>query len=324
MGDRAVVTGGAGFLGTHLCLRLVEFGHDVVCIDDLSTGAPMNVAGLEAAGVTVVRHDVVDPLPVAGPVSLVAHLACPPSPTYYLRHGIDTLRCAADGTRHALELAGDRGARCVIASTSEIYGDPLEHPQTELYRGNVDPTGPRSVYDEGKRYAEALAVAHHRERGTDVGIARIFNTYGPRMRADDGRMIPTFIAQALAGDPLTVSGDGQQTRSLCYVDDLVDGLMALADSSVGVPVNLGNPVEMTVREVAEAVCDAVGVPVDLVHGPAAPDDPVRRRPDIGRADTLLGWRPRVGLVDGLARTVAWFAGQPGRVSPPSGASTSPV
>ncbi|MGC5245974.1 UDP-glucuronic acid decarboxylase family protein [Gordonia sp. DT219] len=307
--QRVLVTGGAGLIGHRLCTRLLARGAQVVCVDDLSTGSEANLTDLcDDDGFTLIRHDVVDPLPALGAVDLVFHLACPPSPEYYLGRPVHTIRCASEGTRNTLEVARRSGARYVLASTSEVYGDPAQHPQVESYWGNVNSVGPRSVYDEGKRYAEALTMAYAREYGTDTSIARIFNTYGPGMRVDDGRVVPAFIDAALDGRPLTVFGDGTQTRSLCYVDDTVDGLMALGDSSWRDPVNIGNPHEMTVLDLAEIIVDATGGSMSVEHHPARVDDPVRRCPDIGVARRELKWTPRVSAEEGLRRTVSWFVG----------------
>lgn len=304
---RAVVTGGAGFLGSHLCTRLREAGTEVVAVDNLVTGSADNVAHLaDDPGFRLVRADVTDGIDVPGPVDLVLHFASPASPPDYLRLPVETLRVGSLGTEHALRLARDRGARFLLASTSEVYGDPRVHPQTEDYWGNVNPVGPRSVYDEAKRYGEALTTAYRTAEGVDTALVRIFNTYGPRMRPHDGRAIPTFIRQALAGEPLTVAGDGSQTRSVCYVDDLVSGVLALAASGRPGPVNIGNPTELSVRRIAEDVVAATGSrsPVELIERPV--DDPEVRRPDTTLARTLLGWEPQVPWEEGLARTVAWF------------------
>jgi dTDP-glucose 4,6-dehydratase len=301
--------GGGGFLGSHLCDRLLDRGDQVVCVDDFSTGRPENVAHLsEHRGFTLVEADVSASLPVDGPVDGVLNLASPASPPDYLARPLATLAVGSEGTRRGLELAERHGARFLLASTSEVYGDPEVHPQTEAYWGNVNPIGPRSVYDEAKRFAEALTMAHHRERGTNIGIARIFNTYGPRLRPDDGRVVSNFLFQALAGEPLTVYGDGSQTRSLCYVADEVGGLVALLDAEITGPVNIGNPDEYTVLELAQVVIDLTGSGSTIVHRPLPLDDPTRRRPDISLARRALGWEPTTGLKDGLAQTAAYFDG----------------
>ena len=306
-GRRVVVTGGAGFLGSHLCELLLGRGDEVVCVDDFSTGRRENVAALEGRpGFELLRADVSRGLEVDGRVDAVAHLACPASPPHYLARPLETLEVCSEGTRRALALAHDAGARFVLASTSEVYGDPEEHPQSEAYWGHVNPVGPRSVYDEGKRYAEALAMAWRRAKGTDVGIVRIFNTYGPRLRPDDGRVVSNFLVQALAGEPLTVYGDGTQTRSLCYVDDLVDGIARMLDADHAGPVNLGNPDEYTMLELARVVLELTGSASALRHLPLPVDDPTRRRPDITLAAELLGWRPTTPLEDGLRRTAAYL------------------
>ncbi|RSM88610.1 epimerase [Kibdelosporangium aridum] len=298
--DRAVVTGGAGFLGSHVCAELVRRGTRVVCVDDFRTSTPDNLRGLlDDPAFELRQEDVCEPFDVPGEVGLVLHLACPASPADYLRAPVQTMRSGGFGTLHSLELALRKQSRFVVASTSEVYGDPLEHPQAESYWGNVNPIGPRSVYDEAKRFGEALTAAFHREHAARTGIVRIFNTYGPRMRAGDGRMIPTFFRQALAGEDLTVHGDGSQTRSLCYVDDLVRGLLAMAESEHTGPVNLGNPEEVTVLDVATRVIDVTGSRSRVRHVAPMTDDPRRRCPDIGLARRLLGWRPEVSLHDGL-------------------------
>jgi dTDP-glucose 4,6-dehydratase len=307
---RVLVLGGCGFVGGHLCERLLAGGAEVVSVDDLSTSAP-NAENLlrDRPGYRFVRHDITEPLTgpaLQQPVDVVFHLASPASPADYLRLPLHTLRTGALGTANALEIAEHHGARLVLASTSEVYGDPLEHPQTETYWGNVNPIGPRSVYDEAKRYAEALTFAHRRERGADVGVARIFNTYGPRMRSHDGRMVPTFIRQALAGEPITVTGSGRQTRSLCFVDDTVEGLLALARSDYPGPANIGNPHEVTVQHVAELIRDLAGAESAIEFLPAVEDDPQRRCPDIGVAHNHLGWEPRIPYREGLAQTIEWF------------------
>jgi dTDP-glucose 4,6-dehydratase len=303
---RALVTGGAGFLGSHVCERLLREGWEVTCLDSLLTGRRDNLA--DFAGGERFRFqasDVTEPLDVDGDVDAVLHMASPASPADYLRWPIETLRVGALGTLHALDLALRREATFLLASTSEAYGDPLVHPQPESYWGNVNPVGPRSVYDEAKRYAEAATMAYHRAHGLRIRIARIFNTYGPRMRRDDGRAVPTFIQQALGGKPLTVHGDGTQTRSLCYVDDLVEGLYRLLGSNLTGPVNLGNPNEITVYELASVIRDITGSTSEIVHVERPVDDPELRCPDISLAMTSLDWRPAVSLVEGLRRTIEW-------------------
>ncbi|MGY2702074.1 MULTISPECIES: UDP-glucuronic acid decarboxylase family protein [unclassified Nocardioides] len=315
-GARIVVTGGAGFLGSWLCERLVGEGATVVCVDSLVTGSRENVASLEAhPRFTVVRADVCDGIPVDGHVDMVFHLASVASPVHYLRLPLETLRTGSVGTTHALDLAARTGARFLLGSTSEVYGDPLEHPQHESYWGNVNPIGPRSVYDEAKRFAEASTAAYRRARGTDTTIARIFNTYGPRMALADGRVVPAFVQQALAGEPLTVAGDGSQTRSLCWVGDTVDGLVRLAASGEAGPVNIGGDVEITVLDLARRVIQITRSSSTIEHVPLPQDDPQVRRPDLTQAEGLLGWRPRTPLDDGLTRTIEWMAarGRPERV-----------
>ncbi len=305
-----VVTGAAGLLGSHLCRRLVAGGAEVVGVDDLSTSDGTNLADLRSdPRFGFVRADVTSGIPVDGPVDLVLHFASPASPPDYLRLPLETLRVGSAGTWHALDLAADRGARLVLASTSEVYGDPLEHPQTESYWGNVNPVGPRSVYDEAKRFAEALTAAYRRQRGADTAIVRIFNTYGPGLRPGDGRVVSNFLSAALTGKPLTIYGTGEQTRSLCYVDDLVAGVLAVAASNLAGPVNLGNPAELTVAELAETVLAVTGSSSPIEHLPLPVDDPARRRPDITFATTELGWAPVVEVRDGLARTARWMAEQ---------------
>jgi len=304
---RAVITGGAGFLGSHLAEALVADGYDVVVVDDFSTGRRENLAGLaDDPRCTVVEHDVSRGLPVAGPVDAVCHLASAASPPAYLARPFETLAVGSEGTRHALALAHAHGARFLLASTSEIYGDPLVHPQSEDYLGNVSCTGPRSVYDEAKRFAEAMTMAYHRTHGLDTKIVRIFNTYGPRMAPGDGRVVTNFIEQALAGEPLTVYGDGTQTRSFCWVDDEVRGLVALLHSGWTGPMNIGNPGEFTVLELAELVREVTGAEVPIAFAPLPQDDPTRRRPDITRAQAVLGWRPEVDLRRGIEQLVAWY------------------
>lgn len=304
---RALVTGGAGFLGSHLCERLLASGTAVVCLDDLSTGIRDNVAALvDRDDFELIEHDVMEPLPDLPPIDLVCHLATPASPADYLSHGVQTLRVGALGTAHALDAARAHGARFLLASTSDVYGDTGENPQTEDCWGRVNPIGPRSVHDEASRYAEALTMAHHREFGTDTCIARIFTTYGPRMRPTDGRMIPNFVQQALSGRPLIIHGTGMQTRSICYVDDIVRGLCALAAAGIRGPVNLGNPAERTVRDTAELVRRVLGSESPLRHIPATVDDARRRCPDITVARRELGWTPTVVAATGVCSTAEWF------------------
>ena len=303
---RAVVTGGAGLLGSHVCDRLLAEGWEVLCLDSLLTGAVDNLSeALRQPRFAFEKYDVTNYLHVEGDLDCVLHFASPASPRDYLNHPIHTLKVGALGTLHGLGLAKAKGAAFLLASTSEVYGDPLVNPQPESYWGNVNPVGPRGVYDEAKRYAEAMAMAYHRAHGIPVHIARIFNTYGPRLRIDDGRAVPTFIAQALMGESLTVHGDGTQTRSLCYVADLVEGLWRLLTSSVVGPVNLGNPEEVTINQLAELVGKVAGSASEIVHVERPEDDPTVRRPDIALAASALGWEPKIGLEEGLARTVAW-------------------
>jgi len=305
---RVVVTGGAGFLGSHLCDALVYRGDRVVCVDDLSTGSEENVAGLrDNAAFELLIADVSVAFDVDGPVDGVLHFASAASPPDYLAHPLETLAVGSEGTRHGLELAKNHGARFLLASTSEIYGDPEVHPQTESYWGNVNSVGPRSVYDEAKRFAEALTMAWHRTHGTDVGIVRIFNTYGPRLRPGDGRVVSNFLTQALDGRPLTVYGDGSQTRSLCFVSDEVAGILALLDADITGPVNIGNPDEHSMLDLARIVLEVTGSSSEIVHAPLPVDDPTRRRPDISLARSQLGWEPTVDLRDGLRRTADFFS-----------------
>ena len=304
--QRAVITGVAGFIGSHLADSLLERGCSVVGIDNLLTGSLANIRHLRDPKFEFIQHDVTREISVAGPVDLVLHWASPASPVDYLELPIPTLKVGALGTHNALGLAKAKGARFVLASTSEVYGDPLEHPQRETYWGNVNPVGPRGVYDEAKRFAEAIATAYHRYHRLDAKIVRIFNTYGPRMRLQDGRAIPNFITQALRGEEVTVYGDGSQTRSFCFISDLVRGIIALAESDVNEPVNLGNPAEMTIREIADAIISATGSRSRAVRMPLPTDDPKVRQPDITRARTLLGWEPNVSLAEGLGVTIDYF------------------
>ena len=308
MSGRIVVLGGGGFLGSHLCDQLLARGDEVVCVDDFSTGRPANVAHLVGQDrFTMVESDISRSIPVEGPVTGVFNLASPASPPDYLALPLETLAVGSEGTRRGLDLAHRNGARFLMASTSEVYGDPDVHPQSETYWGNVNPVGPRSVYDEAKRFSEALTMAYHRTLGTDVSIVRIFNTYGPRLRPDDGRVVSNFLLQAIQGEPLTVYGDGSQTRSLCFVDDEVRGLIALFDSDLVGPVNIGNPDEYTILELAETVVSLLGSSSEIIHLPLPVDDPTRRRPDITVARKELGWEPTTQLRDGLARTAAFLA-----------------
>jgi dTDP-glucose 4,6-dehydratase len=304
---RVVVTGGAGFIGSHLCERFLADGATVTCVDNLITGRRSNVERLADGGrFEFAEQNVSDGIAVDGPVDAVLHFASPASPIDYLKLPIQTLKVGALGTHNALGLAKAKGARFLLASTSEVYGDPLVHPQPESYWGNVNPIGPRGVYDEAKRFAEALTMAYHRVHGVRTRIVRIFNTIGERMRPDDGRAVPTFVAQALAGEPITVHGDGSQTRSVGYVGDLVEGIVRLLASDVVEPVNVGNPEEVTVLELARTVCRVVGVEPDIRFVERPVDDPTQRKPDITRARELLGWEPAVPLEHALARTVDWF------------------
>jgi dTDP-glucose 4,6-dehydratase len=301
------VTGGAGFLGSHLSERLLHEGYSVLCLDDFSTGSPANVAHLAEVGpFRLVRANVTDFVHVVGDVDVVLHFASPASPVDYLRMPIETLKVGSIGTLHTLGLAKEKGARFLLASTSEAYGDPQVHPQPESYWGHVNPVGPRGVYDEAKRFAEAMTMAYRRSQGVDTAIVRIFNTHGPRMRPDDGRAVPTFIRQALAGEPITVAGDGSQTRSIQYVDDLVEGCVRLLHSREAGPVNIGNPCEVSMTELALLVRELVGSASPVEYMPRPEDDPTVRRPDISLARAVLGWDPEVDLADGLRRTIDWF------------------
>ena len=311
-----MVLGGSGFLGSHLCDQLLVRGDEVVCVDNFSTGRKANVAHLaDHPGFELVEADISVGIPVDGAVTGVCNLASPASPPDYLALPLETLAVGSEGTRHGLELAGRHGARFLMASTSEVYGDPDVHPQSETYWGNVNPVGPRSVYDEAKRFSEALTMAHHRSRGTDVAIVRIFNTYGPRLRPDDGRVVSNFLLQAMRGEPLTVYGDGSQTRSLCYVEDEVRGLLALLDSDLTGPVNIGNPDEYTVIQLARTIIDLLGSTSSIEYRPLPTDDPTRRRPDITVARSALGWEPTTSLEEGLSRTATFLAQDAGLSDP---------
>jgi dTDP-glucose 4,6-dehydratase len=314
---RAVITGGAGFLGSHLCERLLAEGYQVICVDNLITGRTENIAHLlDRPDFQFLQHDVSRSFEIEGTVDAVLHFASPASPIDYLELPIQTLKVGSLGTHNTLGLAKAKRARYLLASTSEVYGDPKEHPQKESYWGNVNPVGPRGVYDEAKRFAEAMAMAYHRAHGLEVRIVRIFNTYGPRMRVRDGRVVPAFIPQALNGEPMTVFGEGKQTRSFCFVTDLVEGIWRLLNSDITTPVNIGNPQEMTILEFAETIRAAVGSSSPIVFKPLPVDDPQTRRPDITLARTRLGWEPKVALREGLESTIEYFravlAGQ-GRV-----------
>ena len=304
---RVLITGGAGFLGSHLCDRFLNEGCEVIAMDNLITGSTRNIAHLAGReGFRFIKQDVTEYLYLEGPLDAVLHFASPASPIDYLELPIQTLKVGALGTHKALGLARAKDARFLLASTSEVYGDPQVHPQPESYWGHVNPIGPRGVYDEAKRYAEALSMAYHRAHGLETRIARIFNTYGPRMRLDDGRVVPSFIGQSLRGEPLTVHGDGCQTRSFCFYSDLVEGIYRLLQSDYVEPLNLGNPQEMTILEFAELVNRIVGSQAGIVHKPLPVDDPKIRRPDVTAAQVTLGWEPKVALEDGLRQTVEWF------------------
>lgn len=304
---RVLITGGAGFIGSHLCDRLIQEGHEVLCVDNLITGTLENVAHLKGQSrFRFLQHDISKPLEVPDPLDAVLHFASPASPPDYLRYPIQTLKVGSLGTLNALGIAKAKGALFVLASTSEIYGDPEVHPQPENYWGRVNPVGPRGVYDEAKRFGEALTMAYHREHGVDTRIVRIFNTFGPKMRMNDGRAIPNFIAQALRGEPLTVYGDGSQTRSFCYIDDLIEGIVRLVKRSHHEPVNLGNPDEWTILDLAKVITQLVGNPaLQIAFRPLPVDDPKQRRPDISAMTELTGWKPRTTLRDGLSATIAW-------------------
>jgi dTDP-glucose 4,6-dehydratase len=303
---RVVITGAAGFIGSHLSEALLDRGHSVVGIDNLLTGSTRNIAHLANRDFVFIKHDVTNYIYVEGPVDAVLHWASPASPIDYLELPIPTLKVGALGTHKALGLAKAKGATFVIASTSEVYGDPLEHPQKETYWGNVNPVGPRGVYDEAKRFAEAMTMAYHRYHGVDTKIVRIFNTYGPRMRINDGRAVPAFMSQALRNEDVTVFGDGSQTRSFTYVSDLVDGIIRLMLSAEHDPINIGNPVEMTIKQIAETIIRMTGATSKIIYKPLPTDDPKQRRPDITRARTLLNWEPKVQLQEGLVKTIEYF------------------
>jgi dTDP-glucose 4,6-dehydratase len=303
---RIIVTGAAGFIGSHLSEALLDGGHEVIGIDNLLTGDLANITHLRDRNFEFIRHDVTQHIDIDGPVDFVLHWASPASPIDYLELPIQTLKVGSLGTHNALGLALKKNARFVIASTSEVYGDPLEHPQKETYWGNVNPIGPRGVYDEAKRFAEAMTLAYHRYHGVDTRIVRIFNTYGPRMRLRDGRAVPAFMSQALTGQDVTIFGDGTQTRSFTYVSDLVGGVLRLMEVNTNEPVNIGNPHEVTIEEIARTIIRLVGSSSKLVYRPLPVDDPKQRRPDITRARTLLGWEPKVGLEEGLLKTIGYF------------------
>ncbi|MDK2834535.1 MAG: dTDP-glucose 4,6-dehydratase [Methanolobus sp.] len=303
---KSIVTGGAGFVGSHLCDLLIEKGHKVICIDNLVTGKTKNIEHIDSDNFTYLKHDITKPIYFGDKIDYIFHLASPASPVDYLELPIQTLKVGALGTYNMLGLTKEHKARLLLASTSEVYGDPLVNPQPETYWGNVNPVGPRGVYDEAKRYAEAITMAYHTHHGLETRIARIFNTYGPRMRANDGRVVPNFINQALKGEDITVYGDGKQTRSFCYVSDLVDGLYRLMMSDYAKPINLGNPAEMTVLDFAEKIIEITGSKSKIIYENLPVDDPKVRRPDITRAKEILGWEPKVKLADGLRETIEYF------------------
>jgi dTDP-glucose 4,6-dehydratase len=306
---RALVTGGAGFLGSHICEYLLNKGHEVIAMDNLLTGTVANIEHLQGENFQFIKHNVTEYIYCAGPIDYVIHFASPASPKDYLELPIPTLKVGALGTHKALGLAREKKARFLLASTSEVYGDPQVHPQKEDYWGHVNPVGPRGVYDEAKRYAEAITMAYHRFHGLDTKIVRIFNTYGPRMRPKDGRAIPAFIPQALMNQPITIFGDGSQTRSFCYVDDLIEGICRLLFSNQHEPVNIGNPNEMTIKELAEMIIEITGSKSEIIFNPLPIDDPKVRQPNIEKAKTILGWEPQVSLDEGLSRTIEWFKTQ---------------
>ena len=306
---RTLVTGGAGFLGSHICEYLLNKGHEVIAMDNLLTGTVANIEHLQGENFKFVKHNVTEYIYCAGPIDYVIHFASPASPKDYLELPIPTLKVGALGTHKALGLAREKKATFLLASTSEVYGDPQVHPQKEDYWGHVNPVGPRGVYDEAKRYAEAITMAYHRFHGLDTKIVRIFNTYGPRMRPKDGRAIPAFVPQALKNQPITIFGDGSQTRSFCYVDDLIDGICRLLFSNQHEPVNVGNPNEMTIKELAETIIEITGSKSEIIFNPLPIDDPKVRQPNIEKAITILGWEPQVSLDEGLSRTIEWFKTQ---------------
>lgn len=304
---RIVVTGGAGFLGSHLCDRCLAEGHDVVAVDNFITGSPDNIAHIDSPKFSFRKQNISEGIFIDGPVDFILHFASPASPVDYLELPIQTLKVGALGTHNALGLARAKGAGLLLASTSEIYGDPLQHPQNEEYWGNVNSIGPRGCYDEAKRFAEAIVMAYHRSHGIDTKIVRIFNTYGPRMRLNDGRIVPNFVKQALLGEPLTVYGDGKQTRSFCFMDDLIEGIYRLMMSNENLPTNIGNPDEFTILEFAELVLKLTDSKSELTFRPLPQDDPKQRRPDIGKAQRVLGWEPKIKLEEGLKPTLEYFA-----------------
>jgi len=306
MKPKSLVTGGAGFLGSHLCEHLLKLGHQVIAMDNLLTGTISNIEHLQGENFKFIKHDVTEYIYLAGPVNYVWHFASPASPLDYLQLPIHTLKVGALGTHKALGLALEKGASFMLASTSEVYGDPLIHPQQEDYWGNVNPVGPRGVYDEAKRFGEALTMAYHRYKGMNTKIVRIFNTFGPRMRPNDGRAIPTFIPQALKGESITIFGDGKQTRSFCYVDDLIEGICRLMFSDYHEPVNIGNPHEMTIKEMAQLIIELSDSKSKLINKPLPTDDPKVRQPDISLSKKLLDWEPKIPVKEGLKRTIDWF------------------
>ena len=304
---KTIVTGGAGFIGSHLCEYLIERGHKVVCVDNLITGRRTNLEGIwKHKNFEFIEHDITEPFFIEDKIDYIYHLASPASPKDYLEHPIHTLKVGALGTYHLLGLAKQQGARFLLASTSEVYGDPKVNPQPEEYWGNVNPIGPRGVYDEAKRYAEAITMAYHRSHNVDTRIARIFNTFGPRMRLDDGRAVPNFIGQALRGDPITVYGDGSQTRSFCFVSDLVEAIYRLMMSEYDLPVNLGNPEELSILAFAKLIKKLCESDSEIVYEQLPQDDPMQRKPDISKAKEILRWEPKVGLEEGLRKTIEWF------------------